>query len=102
MRLPKAVQEYLKKLAERKHETNVCPCCHHKGLNYSGEADIVDNNVLYKWVCPNCNATGHEGCSIRFEEHTVDSDGDSERLNIAKAKRALRARKNRRPRNAHA
>lgn len=102
MKLPKAVLEYVKKLQAKKHQQNICPLCHHKGLDYPDGGEIQDDYVSYYWDCPRCGARGYEAFTMAFSEHWIKDYGESEKVAIAKAKRALRARKNRRPRNAHA
>ena len=55
--------------------------------------DTKDVGVLrspYKWDCMKCGATGEQVFERKFTSHIINAPGDSERINIAKAKRALK------------
>ena len=95
MKLSKAIKDYIAKKLAKKHLQNVCPCCHHKGLEYPDGGEIQDDCVSYDWDCPKCGAEGYEIFNMVFDEHGIKSEGNSMKVNIAGAKRALREKKNR-------
>ncbi len=90
-KLSKDVRDYLKKLASKPEAEDECPCCHSKNcFDYPEGGKIIDEGVSYKWDCMKCGATGEQVFERKFTSHIINAPGDSERINIAKAKRALK------------
>lgn len=89
-KLSKEIRDFIKKLASKPEAEGECPCCHGKNcLDYPDGGEITDEGVSYKWDCLKCGAEGEEVFERKFASHIINSTGDSERINIAKAKKSL-------------
>ena len=88
--LPKFIQGWIIAQRSKIHKNGECPCCGSKQLDYPDGGEILDYNVVYKLDCEKCGASGYEGFSMKFEEHTIEDEGKSQEILIARAKRAMR------------
>ncbi len=88
-KLPKYIQGWILAQHSKIHKAGECPCCGSKQLDYPYGGEILDDNVVYKWDCKKCEASGYEGFSMKFEEHTVEEEGNSQQILIEQAKRSM-------------
>jgi hypothetical protein len=92
-RLPKYIQGWIIAQHSKIHTAGECPCCGSKQLDYPDGGEILDDNVVYKWDCDKCGASGYEGFSMKFEEHTIEDEGNSQQILIEQAKKSMGRKK---------